>query len=526
MEIYSDHASAPEKIFVEFLSNCNVSYFNNGRFGVGFKASLKPENSSYTSPYSILSLHNTQSSLTCNTLFIKVCIILPTDEEMSQMGKDIYDIHVKLNESIDSVTQTEFMQEIANQVDIYKQSNHKLEPLCPPVLYSKVLQNTTSVSLHKIFNIMTDNYTGKETDLKIIDHLIPRYNCIPDYYKQYLKVGIIAMPFAEQYVTLHSLNTSPMYDYYKLLAVYEMIRLYKIGYYHGDLHQNNILINPNYVLQGNSQPLGKCILIDFGRTYKHKNPIFSYKIALHDITQTCHKPFGKTIYDWHSHEWFGYYHNILVLLLNSLKKLEKNLEIFQNREIRLLSKKYSTIINKIQRMNNSPNTTNTLEGGRLTINSNIPIMDKMDMDMRIDKKMDKMDIDKKIFDKKIDTMDIDKKLFDKKIDTMDIDKKMDMDVPVDMNNVSTTQIELTKDVLDDDEFEKQAMKLFNPDNIDMNAILEKYIYTINSGIQRGGKLNKINHENIKTQANKKNKKNKKDKKNKKNNKTVKRVKKK
>jgi hypothetical protein len=94
------------------------------------------------------------------------------------------------------------------------------------------------------------------------------------------KYGLIAMEFLSGFETLSDYeieyNEGPEYNEGESMARYEIARLYQLGYIHGDLHKDNILIHPDYSYfdiknedySNQGDIYGRVMLIDFGSTFK------------------------------------------------------------------------------------------------------------------------------------------------------------------------------------------------------------------------------------------------------------------
>jgi hypothetical protein len=113
-----------------------------------------------------------------------------------------------------------------------------LEPLCPAIVYShpEALDARTKERFLSLF--------GKES---MFSH----------------DVGFIAMECMDEYKILTSLKSSPKYELYKIMAMYELSKLHNLGYMHNDFHFDNVLIHETYNYFDLSKS-GRAILIDFG----------------------------------------------------------------------------------------------------------------------------------------------------------------------------------------------------------------------------------------------------------------------
>jgi serine/threonine protein kinase len=139
-------------------------------------------------------------------------------------------------------TSEDIRRETENQQFIYSKTFYHpktlLEPLCPAIVYShpEALDAQTKQIFLSLF--------GEES---IFSH----------------NIGFIAMECMDGYKKLTSLNKSPKYEFYKIMAIYELSKLHKLGYMHNDFHFDNVLIHEtyNYIDLAKS---GRAILIDFG----------------------------------------------------------------------------------------------------------------------------------------------------------------------------------------------------------------------------------------------------------------------
>jgi hypothetical protein len=164
--------------------------------------------------------------------------------------------------SIYSNHEDDFWKEVYMQNTIYKKTNDNLEPVCPPIVYSEALDNNKSIDLLNKLSSLVDNTEDEDDPLNVLSN---RYQ-----QNKTLRLGIIGMGFTEGYVSLFSMyrNNYPNITHYLNLALYELIRLYLIGYMHGDMSLANIMINTNYNYNGTRS--GRAMLIDFGMTFTHQ----------------------------------------------------------------------------------------------------------------------------------------------------------------------------------------------------------------------------------------------------------------
>ena len=150
------------------------------------------------------------------------------------------------------------------QKDIYRKSiiNTKLAliPVCPSVIYMEnpVTEKDRFKGLLSGNVVPRKDRTAAEEEAEIMQFL----NVTSDF-------SIIAMELLDGYKTLYDVmieNLRLSKDDSKLIELIdvELFRMHSFGYFHGDLHVENIMFNEtkNY---SSIQP-GKAMIIDFGRT--------------------------------------------------------------------------------------------------------------------------------------------------------------------------------------------------------------------------------------------------------------------
>jgi len=185
-----------------------------------------------------------------------------------------------------------FKEECRIQVELYKASNNNLDSFIPPIYVSDIIDNEDKSVI--------DLLERKFDKGKII------FDMMRGYLKnKYRKFGIIVMPIMPS-VTGENIIKDFLYkremgrvkeeeDSYYYLKKYDdigkkedkqclyyivqivccMIDLLNEGFIHGDLHLNNVLINPNQIastqcFESNGKPednspfMGKVFIIDFG----------------------------------------------------------------------------------------------------------------------------------------------------------------------------------------------------------------------------------------------------------------------
>lgn len=346
--------SDPKSVFYHFLYNSKISYVGAGSSGLGL-LSLNKSNDSYK----ILTTNN--ENVVCSKLFIKIVPIYTNpvkQPSFSLLLPDMYNASY-IQASIYSNHENDFWKEVYMQNKIYKKTNDNLEPVCPPIVYSEALDNNKSIDLLNKLTSLVDksHYTEDEDDtMDPLNDLSNRYQK-----NKTLRLGIIGMGFTEGYVSLFSMfhNNYPNITHYLNLALYELIRLYLIGYMHGDMSLANIMINTNYNYNGTRS--GRAMLIDFGMTFTHKYTEEDIKTILIRMLTTETEFSGLTPMEHANYKWFVNYtnnSNNLSSIIQEINNLRESISAHSTQMIDMISTTYPKVLNKI-RMYNATETDNT-----------------------------------------------------------------------------------------------------------------------------------------------------------------------
>lgn len=351
--------STDTKKFMDYLKVSDISYFNQGVYGIGYKVNIRDITKS---EYNILSLNNTGESIKCGQLFVKLVPIFDSDLDVG---------HELIKRTIDMypTSSKDFLNEIKIQSDVYKKTNENLEAVCPPIVYSNIVNNTETASRAlNLLSVMIKQMPNDENKVFL--------ETMKDLYKEnrQLKLGIIAMSFAENYDTLQNVlrNTNNMgrQALYKYLAVYELLRLYDIGYMHGDYHTGNILINTNYKYSdlNDNLYLGRALIIDYGLAFKNKHKTddiaITPSVKLHIMAQEKHPQTSQNAYTWDSYKWLIHFIETEPGLNNNYQVLKDSITNFQDQMIVKINENYPGVITQIRGINETAYRKNVIKGGR------------------------------------------------------------------------------------------------------------------------------------------------------------------
>ena len=429
--IDDDDNSTDTKKFMDYAKLSTVKYFNRGAYGIGYRVTI---NDLTKSKYNILSLNNTEQSINCGQLFVKLVPIFDNDnsDEVHDLIHDILDMG--------ATTSKDFLNEIRIQTDVYKKTNTNLEAVCPPIVYSNIVNNTENTSrAQNLLSVMIKQMPNDENKL-FLERMKRLYEGNNE-----LKLGIIAMSFAENYDTLlnvlENTNNVAQKIMYHYLAVYELLRLYDVGYMHGDYHTQNILINTNYKYN-NLEPLymGRVLIIDYGLAFKNKHTTNNINntpsVKLHIMAQEKQPQTRENAYSWWSYKWLIDFLHTEPEMNNNYDILKDSITNFQEQMILKINENYPGIITRIRSINESTNRGSVLRGGRAIVSKPL-LLNEHPTTILKNEKMSNI----------------------KEPYTLSLNNT---------NNKSLSNIEF--------------VQIFNPQNMNMNEIVDKYENTLQEGI--------------------------------------------
>ena len=245
---------SPDEAFKDFIENCDTCLFLNlGSSGFIFQLTLKHE---ANSPY-LLSRSNGPTEIV-RTLLVK-CVIMS-----GHTGLEFFNIHRtsgELYKQISLLSDDDFNKEVSAQCDVYKRSlDEFLEPICPAIVYAGIRDYD---SLKFLFERV--DYTRiTEYNREMLNYVSERIGSEGELSLTNYKIGVIAMEIITGADTLQNVISahSDLKQKFECYAIFELCRLYNLGYIHGDPHNGNFIIKLPYIYFGDS---GRCYIIDFGR---------------------------------------------------------------------------------------------------------------------------------------------------------------------------------------------------------------------------------------------------------------------
>lgn len=168
-----------------------------------------------------------------NKYVLKFCILSDDHKDFPNINKF-------------STSLSEFYEEIDEQHRAYL-----LTQVCPPILFARILQNNQALD----YFWLIEKRCLKNTN----QHCVSVFNKLQEEFNAdtTLKCGIIAMPYVDG-VSYANTMSWPINIRRQIVAncIYNVVLLYvKAQRIHGDLHETNIIVNPNTL---------QCQFIDFG----------------------------------------------------------------------------------------------------------------------------------------------------------------------------------------------------------------------------------------------------------------------
>ena len=257
---------------------------------------------------------------------------------------------------------------------IYKKTNEFLEAVCPPIVYSECLDNTSSIELLKKLFSLVDNASDHDMSDDPMFELYDRYYMN----NSTLKLGIIGMGFTEGYTSLYSMfrNNYPNITRYFDLAIYELLRLYSAGYIHGDFSLANIMINTDYNYTGTNS--GRAMLIDFGMTFRHNYKDRDIPVILQKMLRTATPYSGITPMEHGNYRWFvNYITNNLEDITISIKNLNQMITAHIHKMVDMIDIRYPEVLANIRMYNDTEQHTNIFNGGFKNRNDVYEVENKM-----------------------------------------------------------------------------------------------------------------------------------------------------
>ena len=223
---------------------------------------------------------------------------------------------------LEVVTQSDFNSEVVIQNFLFQESINNfssiLEPICPAIIcYTNSVGTIKETIKNLILSKLEDKTRGINNinDIQITQNLfnINNYNMF-----------LIVMEFMDGFTPLSTLGRNRHHRYQQFcdMHAYELQKMSGYGYVHGDFHQGNVMINPDYpyfTADKQNPYYGRALLIDFGRVMEANS------------TQYRNWALGN---NQKKYQWFWQYRQLLGRLSVKLGYGRQNIgEILKNQRI-------------------------------------------------------------------------------------------------------------------------------------------------------------------------------------------------
>jgi len=217
------------------------------------------------------------------------------DDSKNFSKKIIEDVLSKRKKHVSEIETAKYMNEIAHIQDERYNQRSDLSKEPPQIIESEINDYLNEMSVNEQF--VNDESDGDLTINILNDILTSKYSIFNELRSQLNEyaVGFVAMEYLSGFEPLYHYQENMGIDDDEVnhitdsMARYEIARLYKLGYIHGDLHKANLLIDPTY--QYFDETPGRVILIDFGRTSKVSSPPIEddnsnlYEASIHSMNK-------------------------------------------------------------------------------------------------------------------------------------------------------------------------------------------------------------------------------------------------
>jgi len=273
-----------------------------------------------------------------------------------------WSIEGNFNKTIESAYTKEFLLECKTQVELYKKTNDNIDS-CVPGVYTTSIVSKRNVH---IIELMKRKFKDDDFGTMLFTTLSREIKHTRDITKKSQNIGLIVMPFMPippiqtgvtifdnaallghihrlgEYFLISEISDYNQFNYrikdyteqnfkhkrclfYIVQIITNMLDFLELGWVHGDLHLNNILVNPKQItstqcfttdsndqkrMDNNSPFIGKVFLIDYGGAAR-VSPIPSYvgmdefqkfKEQIRIILETK-GAIGFSPLEWVSYDW-------------------------------------------------------------------------------------------------------------------------------------------------------------------------------------------------------------------------------
>ena len=290
-----------------FIQNSTLSILTNSSIScITLVAELNPD---IPSPF--ISMRSNDFDVDVRKILLKIFLTSDNRGWIDIPGRVPYD-------GIELTLYNNFEKEIDIQKKIYNTSfidkYSPFDAICPAIIYKHIYKQYNQKQ--NIQNLIINQLKNKELDTRIIHSIFQMiHTCdISIIFMEFMDGFQLAKDVIGNLINQTDEDSKDRLEFFKQMIIYELYRLNKMGYKHGDAHLQNIMINPNYkyFTTDDAPSYGRVILIDFGKTIKNntnsiENSFMSERIFT--FTELNFIP-NKDAIEWFKNSRLSYIENI------------------------------------------------------------------------------------------------------------------------------------------------------------------------------------------------------------------------
>lgn len=260
-------------------------------------------------------------------------IITSNNRYLSMTGPHIHRFCCKIVDINSQDKAFSFKNECNKQIDMYAKTNENLNAVCLPLFFHSIVSDQTTDKLKPFVGAIYSKYSDKlkPSSMYGISFMPYSTNSLslerPGLTaRDILKSELVLSQIAKYIVTFNETdehvefnvirifkNSTNIYSFCVVLSL--IIRLYFVGYCHGDLHLGNIIVHPYQSGMADTAQWffdPTFLLIDTGFAFKHSLDIMlnqdnyeDFKLIINNLMNTPSLNSGETMMSWEPYFWFS-----------------------------------------------------------------------------------------------------------------------------------------------------------------------------------------------------------------------------